>query len=163
MGRRKKGDMSAPKSGKVKKTFEKSDELQKLGEKVINDQKLDVYPAKICYLLVYPHVSKTIAGRCVRSGRELKFFSTFDYLIEMSGELWDALDEKTREILMEHELRHVLPVANEKTGEWEFKVRDHNVQDFQSIIKSHGIDWISVVRGSQASMYELKNENDVKI
>lgn len=163
MGRRKKGDMSAPKSAKVKKTFEKSDELMSLGEKVINDQKIDVYPAKICYLLVYPNVSKTVAGRCVRSGRELKFFSGFDYLIEMSGELWDALDDDTRKILMEHELKHVLPVPNDKTGDWEFKIRDHDVQDFASIIKKHGIDWISKVKGSQASMYELKSEDDVKI
>ena len=144
------------------KTFEKSDELQQLGEKVIDTQKIDIYPSKICYLLVYPHISKTVAGKCVKSGKELKFFTNFDYLIEISGELWDALDEKTRAILIEHELLHVLPTSNDKTGDWEFKLRDHNVQDFASIIKKHGIDWIHKVKASQAALYEL-SEDDIKI
>jgi hypothetical protein len=145
-----------------KKTFEVSSELKELGEQVIEKQKINVYPSKIEYLLVYPHVTKSVAGRCVRTGKELKFFSGFDYLIEMSGELWDALDVDTRKILMEHELRHILPVINEKSGEWDFKLRDHDVQDFASIIKEHGIDWISKVKLSVASLYEL-DEEDVKI
>ena len=145
-----------------KKTYEISSELKELGEKVINEQKIDIYPAKLEFLLVYPYITKSCAGRCVRSGKELKFFSGFDYLIEMSGELWDVLDASTREVLMEHELRHVLPVMNEKSGEWEFKSRDHDVQDFASIIKKHGTDWISKVKLSVASLYEL-DENDVKI
>jgi NTP pyrophosphatase (non-canonical NTP hydrolase) len=150
------------KQKKQPKKFEISAEVKELAEKVINEQKVDIYPSKLEYLLVYPCISKTVAGKCVKSGKELKFFSTFDYLIEISGELWDALDEKTREILIEHELKHVLPVANDKTGDWEFKIRDHNVQDFASIIKKHGIDWISKVKASQASLYEI-DEEDVKI
>jgi len=145
-----------------KKTYEISAELKELGEKVIDKQKIDVYPAKVEYLLVYPFITKSCAGRCVRSGKELRFFSGFDYLIEMSGELWDLLDADTRAILMEHELKHILCVMNEKKGEWDFKLRDHDVQDFASIIKKHGIDWISKVKLSVASLYEL-DESDVKI
>ena len=145
-----------------KKTFEVSADLKKLGEQVINDQKIDVYPAKLEFLLVYPNVTKSVAGRCIRTGKELKFFSGFDYLIEMSGELWDTLDDKTKAILMEHELKHVCPVMNEKSGEWEFKLRDHDVQDFSSIIKKYGVDWISTVKLSVASLYEI-DEQEVKI
>jgi len=145
-----------------KKTFEVSSELKTLGEKVINDEKIAVYPAKIEYLIVYPNISKSVAGRCVRTGKELKFFSGFDYLVEMSGELWDTLDAPTKSILMEHELKHICPVMNEKSGEWEYKLRDHDVQDFGSIIKKHGIDWISKIKLSVASLYEL-DEEEVKI
>jgi hypothetical protein len=156
------GTQTEKKKTSSKKTFEVSADLKKLAETVINDQKIDVYPAKLEYLLVYPNVSKSVAGRCVRTGKELKFFSGFDYLIEMSGELWDVLDEPTRLILMEHELKHVCPTMNEKSGEWEFTLRDHDVQDFASIIKKHGIDWLSKVKLSVANLYEL-DEEDVKL
>src|SRR5271157_4156665 len=119
---------------KIKKEFKEEPELKVLAEKVIDEQKLDVFPAKIIYLTVYPHVSKTTAGRCIRANNELKHFSKHDYIIEMSGDLWDALDESTQYILMHHELLHVLPTMNEKTGEWEYKIRDHDVQDFSKII-----------------------------
>lgn len=156
------GTETEKKKKSSKKTFEQSKELKTLGEKVINDKKINVYPAKIDYLIVYPNISKTVAGRCVRAGKELKFYSKFDYIVEMSGELWDTLDDATQAILMQHELMHILPTMNEKSGDWEFKLRDHDVQDFASIIKEHGIDWISKVKASVASMYEL-NEEDVKI
>ena len=80
----------------------------------------------------------------------------------MSGELWNTLDDTTKAILMEHELKHVCPVMNENSGEWEFKLRDHDVQDFASIIKKHGIDWISKIKASVSSLYEI-DEEEVKI
>jgi membrane glycosyltransferase len=92
----------------------------------------------------------------VRTGKELKFFSGFDYLIEMSGEVWDALDEPTRYILMLHELMHLLPVMNDKTGNWDFKLRDHDIQDFSSLIKKYGIDWVSKVKTIASSVYDLE-------
>jgi predicted metallopeptidase len=144
-----------PTKKKVERTFEKSDELQKLAERVIKEQNLDVSKAKIEYLLVYPNVSKTVAGRCIRTGRELKFYSDKDYLIEMSGELWDNLEESVRYVLMQHEIMHVLPVENEKTGDMQYKIRAHDVEDFSKIIKTHGHDWISKVKLTISSIYDL--------
>ena len=145
------------------KEFEVSAELEELAEKVISEQALDVTPAKISYLLVYPNISKIVAGRCIKSSKELRFFSGNDYLIEMSGELWDALDDTVRYVLMQHELMHILPVMNDKTGDWKFELRRHDIEDFSSIIKKHGIDWISKVKLSISSLYDLSPAQEDKI
>jgi hypothetical protein len=149
----------------VEKTFEVSNELRELAEKVILEQKLDISPSKLEYLLVFPNISKTVAGRCIKTGKELKYYSEKDYLIEMSGDLWNNLDDSVKYILMQHELMHVLPVMNEKSGKWVFKLRDHNVQDFSSIIRTHGIDWISKVKLCISSLHDLTpaEEDNIKI
>ena len=155
--------MAKPNKVSAKKEFEVSDELKKLADKVILEQKLDVSPAQVEFLLVYPNISKTVAGRCIKSGKELRFFSGNDYLVEMSGELWDALDDSVRYILMQHELMHIMPVMNDKTGEWKFEIRNHDIEDFGIIIKKHGVDWISKVKLSISSLYDLSPAQEDKI
>lgn len=147
----------------TKKEFEVSDELKQLADKVISEQNLDISPAKVEFLLVYPNIAKTVAGRCIKTSKELKFFSGNDYLIEISGELWDALDDTVRYILIQHELMHILPIMNDKTGEWKFELRRHDIEDFSSIIKKHGIDWISKVKLSISSLYDLNPSQEDKI
>lgn len=154
--------MSKVKSN-VKQQFEVSDELKQLAERVIKEQGMDVSPAKVEYLLVYPNISKTVAGRCVKAGKELRFFSGYDYLIEISGELYDALDDSVRYILMQHELMHIMPIMNDKTGEWKFELRRHDIEDFSNIIKKHGVDWISKVKLSISSIYDLTPAQEDKI
>lgn len=153
----------AKQKGSGKKDFVVSDELRELAEKVIKDEVLEISPAKVEYLLVYPNISKTLAGRCMKAGRELKFFSGFDYIIEMSGELWDSLDDTVRYVLMQHELMHISPIMDDKSGEWKFELRPHDVEDFSKIIKKHGIDWISKVKLSISSLYDLTPSQEDKI
>jgi hypothetical protein len=153
------------KQATVEKTFEVSNDLRTIAEKVLLEQQLEITPSKVEYLLVYPNISKTVAGRCIKTGKELKFYSEKDYLIEMSGELWDALDDTVRYVLMQHELMHIHPVMNEKTGKWQFKVRDHDIKDFSKIINVHGTEWISKVKLSISSLYDLSpaDEDNIKI
>ena len=138
------------------KKYVVSQDLEDLAKKVIADKHLDIDQAKIKYVLVYPAISKKLAGRCVLSNPMLKLFGECDYIIQMSGDLWDKLDDARKEILMWHELMHVLPVQNTKTGNLDFKLRDHDVKDFIVIIKQYGIDWLSEVKALFASVYNLE-------
>ena len=79
------------------------------------DYPTEIKAAKIELVLIYPEISKKIIARAVRSNRELKFFSGFDYLIEFSGDIWERLNDKTKEIVMLHELKHLYPY--EKKGQ----------------------------------------------
>lgn len=153
-----------PKSkGVVKKEFEVSSDLRELAETIMSEQNMDVNPAKVEYLLVYPNISKIVAGRCIKASRELRFFSGNDYIIEMSGELWDILDDSVKYVLMQHELMHVLPVMNDKTGEWKFELRKHDIEDFSNIIKKHGVDWINKVKLNISHLYDLSPAQEDKI
>ena len=140
------------------KNLVEAPDLKTLADSVCIKEQLDLDPANIGFVLVYPHISKRVAGRCILASKELKLFSGHDYIIEMSGELWDDLDEKIKYILMYHELLHVLPVYSEKKGEYAYKIADHDVKDFSSIIKKYGIEWFGELQELQASVYDLKPE-----
>lgn len=139
----------------TKKEFVLSEEMKELAQKIINEKRLDTHPAKIEYILVYPSISSTVAGKCLKSSKELKFFSNFDYVIEISGDLWDTLDKETKAILLEHELRHILVVQNDKTGDWNFKIRPHDVMDFEKIISAYGIEWFKKLKLIVSALYNL--------
>jgi hypothetical protein len=144
------------------KTYSISDEIKRIADEVIDKESLDLNKAKIEYLLVYPNISKTVAGRCIRSGKELKFFSDFDYIIEMSGEVWDLLDDETKHILAFHELLHVYTYTNKK-GETVFKLKDHDIQDFSLLINRYGIDWFSNLKTQISSIYDMDPAEESKI
>lgn len=139
-----------------KKRYEVSDELETLGKDVQALKHMDLNPAKIKYVKVYPLINKKTAGRCMLANPMMKLFGDCDYVIQMSGDLWDKLDKDRQSILMYHELLHVLPIQNAKSGEWEFKIRDHDVKDFYTIINEHGIDWFNELKTLFSSVYDIE-------
>ncbi len=160
-------DIKEPKKqkGPIKREFILSDEMKQLANQIISEERIDTHPAKIEYVLVYPNISKTTAGKCIKTGKELKFFSNLDYVIEISGDLWDTLDNDSRAILLEHELRHILVVQNDKTGDWTYKLRKHDIQDFSRIVSKHGVDWIRKIKLCLSSLYNLTptEEDNIQI
>lgn len=140
------------------KEYVQSSEVEQLAKEVIAEKNLALNPARIKYLLVYPNINKSTGGRCTRANNLLKFYGNVDYVIELSGEFYDKLDDDRKRILLWHELLHVLPVHNEKKGEWEFKLRKHDIEDFYSIIKQHGIEWHSKLKTMFGSVYDLDPE-----
>ena len=138
-----------------KKVYELSDDLEVLAKQVIVDKAMALDPAKIKYVKVYPYINRKTAGRCMIANPMTKLFGECDYVVQMSGELWDKLDEDRQKILMWHELMHVFPVQNQKTGDWDFKIRDHDVKDFYTIIKEHGVDWFHNLKTMFSSVYDI--------
>jgi len=136
------------------KEFIVSEELKELAEEIIKTEKIDIGNANIGYLLVSPNISKTVAGKCKRTGPEFKYFVSFDYLIEISEDVWQALDNEQKRILVFHELMHVLVVIN-KAGDYMYKLKSHDVEDFSKLIKLYGTDWISVVKNTISSLHDL--------
>jgi predicted metallopeptidase len=139
------------------KDYVDAPQLKDLAADIIEKEKLNMYGANIGYVLVYPNVSKTIAGQCTRANKDLKYYSDCDYVIKMSGELWDSLSDESQYILMFHELLHILPVTNDKTGDVSYKLRDHDVKDFAILINRHGIKWLETVHAINCSL----NDTDV--
>ena len=111
-----------------------------------------------------PYISKTVCGKCIRSNNELKLFSNKDYIIEISFDIWNALEPEQQELLMLHELMHIL-VVQDKEGNNLYKIRPHDIEDFEKIIKKYGTDWIKKIKLSVSSLYDLdpSQEDLIKI
>lgn len=147
------------------KQLMESPEIEAIAKKVIEEYKLEFGPAEIGYFLIYPHISKQKAAKCMKATREVKYYSGNDYLIEVSGELWDMLDSKTKEMMIYHELLHVDPTFKSKTQEWKMNLRKPDFSDFYSINDKYGNEWYKTIQATASSLYDLdpKQENKVSL
>lgn len=140
-------------------------QLETLAEEVISEHNIELGPADVGYMLIYPNISKTRAGKCMKASREVKHFSGHDYLVEISGELWDMLDENTRHVMMFHLHLQMDPTYNEKKREWTMKTRKPDYHAFYEIDKKYGSTWYETIQATVSSLYDLdpKKENKVRV
>lgn len=140
------------------KNFIEDPSLVELANKVINENKLDyLNQVKIKYLLVDKYISKTCIGKCIKANKELKYFTQIDYIIEISKDVWDQIDDKAREIIIYHELLHILLKIN-REGKLTTKILDHDIKDFSTIIKKYGVDWFKKFKITVSSIRDLAPE-----
>lgn len=145
------------------KQLMESPELETIAKNVIKDYKLDFGPAEIGYFLIYPNISKQRAAKCMKATREVKYYSGNDYLIEVSGELWDMLDSKTKEMMIYHQLLHLDPTFKSKTQEWKMNLRKPDFADFYAINDKFGNEWYKTIQATASSLYDLDPRQESKV
>ncbi len=145
------------------KQLMESPEIETIAKKVIERNKLEFGPAEIGYFLVYPHISKQKAAKCMKATREVKYYSGNDYLIEVSGELWDMLDNDTKEMVIYHELLHIDPSFKSKTQEWKMNLKRPDFSDYYTINDKYGNEWYKTVQATASSLYDLDPRQESKV
>lgn len=147
----------------TEKQLMESPELETISKKVTKDFNLDFGPAEIGFFLVYPNISKQRAAKCMKATREVKYYSGNDYLIEVSGELWDMLDSKTKEMMIYHQLLHLDPTFKSKTQEWKMNLRKPDFADFYAINDKFGNEWYKTIQATASSLYDLDPRQESKV
>ena len=145
------------------KQLMESPEIETIAKTVIDKNKLEFGPAEIGYFLVYPNISKQKAAKCMKATREVKYYSGNDYLIEVSGELWDMLDNDTKEMVLYHELLHIDPSFKSKTQEWKMNLKRPDFSDYYTINDKHGNEWYKTVQATASSLYDLDPRQESKV
>jgi predicted metallopeptidase len=143
---------------KNKKEFIEDPALVTLANKCIDAYKLDyLNNVRIRYVLVDSYISKSTIAQCIKASNELKYFGKLDYVVKISKDIYDATDDETRELIMYHELLHILLSTN-KSGDMVTKIMPHDIQDFSSLIKKAGVDWIKELRIATTSVRDMDVE-----
>ena len=145
------------------KQLMESPELETISKKIIKEYNLDFGPAEIGFFLVYPNISKQRAAKCMKATREVKYYSGNDYLIEVSGELWDLLDAKTKKMMLYHQLLHLDPSFKSKTQEWKMNLRKPDFSDFYAINDKFGNEWYKTIQATASSLYDLDPRQESKV
>lgn len=145
------------------KQLMESPEVEEVAKTVIERENLEFGPAEIGYFLVYPNLSKYKAAKVVKASREVRYYSGNHYLIEVSGDMWDMLDQKTREMVIFHQLLHVDPVFKAKNQEWKMKIRKPDFADFYEINDKYGNEWYKTVQATVSSLYDLDPRRESKV
>lgn len=140
--------------------IEKSPQVEAMIKDCLRQANILTGNAKICGLMVSPVISKNVAGRCIRTGRELNHFSGYDYIIEISKEYWDNITPETRKILVLHECMHI-QVTWKKDGEPKFGIRPHDMEDFSELIEKHGVKWLREVNLVKEHLADKNSEDEI--
>lgn len=142
---------------KVPFSMQQSQEIEKLIQECIQQNDLDTGGAKICGLMVTPYISPTTAGKCIRAGKQLKFFSDYDYIIQISKDYWDNLKEETRKILVLHECLHI-KTTYKKDGTILYQLNQHDVEDFAQLLDKYGVHWLRQVNLVKEHLQDKDND-----
>lgn len=145
--------------------FEEAPDIQELAEEIIKKNLIDIAPAKVAYLIVSPNISKTLPAKIIKATPELKHYSDYNYLIEVSQDIWTALTPDLRYILLHDQLLRILVQMNEKTGEYNYKLRQPDYVAFKRIIDLYGTDWKDKIKLSMSSLHNLTpaQEDSIKL
>jgi hypothetical protein len=147
------------------KQFMNNPELEKLFNKVKKEKNIELGPAQVELLLVYPHISKQRPAKAIKCNPEMVHMTGFHFILEFSGELWDMLDSKTKEMAMFNQLLHLKAKFKSKTQEWKFSIRKPDYADYYEISDRHGNEWYKTIQATASSLYDLDpdQENQVSL
>lgn len=127
--------------------MEQRKEYAEIGQRLINTlpELEDIKDITIAYLSSETEKKKNgklILGQCVKVASNYKWCCPYDFMIIIYDQNIAGFTDKQLEILIRHELKHI-GVKQTNTGETYYIV-PHDVEDFEDIIKEHGIDWAEV-------------------
>ena len=104
----------------------------------IAQQVIEQYPeledckfANIKYLFKIADRSREY-GKCGRATGKWNYLTNYDYVVEIWDGAWINFNDKQKQALVYHELRHVLRIVVEKeTGpEIRWRIREHDIETF---------------------------------
>lgn len=145
------------------KQYMESEELARLAQTVITDHGLDYGPAEIGYYLVYPTISKKKPARAFVTPPLVKFYSSNDFALLISGEVWDMLDDDTRKMMLLHQLLHFDATYNSKKAIWKYSIRKPEYTDYYQIADKFGSEWHKTIQATMSSLYDLDPKQESQI
>lgn len=130
--------------------------------KLCNDADLvEKHNVKFSLHYVYPYITKDVWAHIMKSSPQLKMYSDVDYIIEVSGNIWELIDQTQKDILLEHELMHLYITENDE-GVPKYRLQGHDLEDFKKIISKYGIEWTEQRDLINAQLEEMEEERKAK-
>lgn len=104
--------------------------------------------AQVAYLFRNKPMKKgdrELAATAEKVSAKNKVLSKYDFIITISYELWKTLSDAVKIAVLDHELTHCFITENEKTGETQYKILNHDVEEFGDVIRRNGLYNIDLV------------------
>jgi len=122
---------------------------------------VDKHNIKFALHYVYPYISKTVWAHIMKTSPQMKMYSDVDIIVEVSGDVWEIIDQTQKDILLEHELMHLYLNENDE-GVLNIQLQGHDLEDFKKIIAKYGIEWTEQRDLIQAQLEDLEADKKAK-
>ena len=141
--------------------FTYAEEVHELAARVIDKWHSGLAEARIVYLFKdvddWNSKGKTVLARTCKAPEQWQFLAACDVVVLVNKKVWDRLDDKQREALVDHELCHVFKDIDSK-GNPKWTMVTHDVEEFSAVIQRHGL-WSRDVR----RFFEAAKERQMSI
>jgi hypothetical protein len=145
MGRRRSFTVKPPKE---KPELKEAPEVQELAARLISDIHTHLAEAGIKYLFrtgKWELRGKTILGKAEKVSNKWKHLTGYDFIVTINRDTWFANKPEIREAILDHELTHCARGEDDKQGNPKWYIQDHDLTDFVSIVRRHGL-WTTTLQ-----------------
>ena len=121
--------------------YSSAPEVQELAAKLINDHHSHLTEARIVYLFrngKWAKKGKTMLGQAKLAAEDARFIGQYDFVVIINMIAWNNASAAVREALVDHELSHC-ECETDRAGNKKWNIADHDVQEFVSIVRRHGL------------------------
>lgn len=129
--------------------FDPAEEVEKLAKRLIPKHHTHLVNAKIAYLFKNKEMKskgKIVVATAKKVSKEMTTLSGYNFLITVAYPTWRDLSDDQKLAIVDHELEHCLVDEDAKTGETKYLIIPHDVEEFSSIIRRHGLYTTDLVR-----------------
>lgn len=137
--------------------YELAPEVEKIAQGLIGQYHGHLVEAKILYLFrtgLWSSQNRETWGKASKVAGVNHYLLGFDFIITISRDVWDRLDDGQRKALVDHQLEHCNKDTDSK-GNPKFNIVGHDIEDFVSIIGRHGF-WTPDLRMVQINELQGK-------
>lgn len=128
-----------------------------LAKQVERDKMLDLEGVNVGFVLVDPMISgKSVVAKTINANNEVKLYSDYDFIIELSMDVWNLIDDDIRYKILEHNLRSIFVDENNESGKIVMKKLQPDIQEFFPMLRDYGVEWISELKTITESVRELE-------
>ena len=140
--------------------FDPAEEVEKIAKKLIPKYHSHLATCRIAYLFKSKKMKakgREVIATAEKISKKHHALSGYHFLITVAYPTWNDLSDKQKLAVIDHELEHCLVEDDEKTGEPKYSILPHDVEEFGSIIKRHGLYTTDLVRLGRVVEDALEN------
>lgn len=122
--------------------YDKAETVEELANRLIAKYHSHLASCKIAYLYKNKDMKakgKVKVATAEKCSPKVKALTDYDFLIVVSYAAYNSLTDKQKRAVIDHELEHCWVEEDEETSELKFSILSHDVEEFGSIIRRHGL------------------------
>ena len=129
--------------------FDPAEDVEKIAKKLIPKYHSHLASCSIAYLFKNKPMKsrgREVCATAEKVSKKNHALCGYHFIITVAYPTWKDLSEDVKRAVVDHELEHCFVEDDEKTGEPKYSILPHDVEEFGSIIRRHGLYTTNLVR-----------------